>query len=207
LLDACDRWGDEFELLPFYENVLAGWAKAHFSHEYGEPSQPGEGWKRLVDENVIKEGAAASSAKSLVGEYAYRFLLWARTALPQNDTCRLVKLGENMDYAVVWEAMCGLSASEVEPSVAGSGKKDNALVRLVRAAAAALAKIASGQIPSRGVVNSLTQALPGFPGQGNQDATACSLPIDQNALKAVSAGRGIPESVLGKFTKTELATR
>lgn len=207
LLDACDRWGDEFELLPLFQNVLGSWAKANFSHEYVEPSQLGEGWKRLVDENVITGGAAVSSAKSLVSEYAYRLLLWARTALPQNDQCRLIKLGEDMDYAVVWEVMCGLTAVEIEPSQAGSGTKDNALVRLARAAAAALAKIASGQIPRGGIINPLSQALPGFPGQGNQEARACSLPIDQNALKAVAAGRGIPESVLGKFTKTELETR
>lgn len=205
LLYACRHWHDQFELLPWYETLLGGWARANFSHAF-DRSKPGGGWGRLADANVLPGHAAGSLARDLLAEYSYRLLLWARTALPDTATCHLVRMGKEMDYALVWEVMCGLSADEIEPpDRAAGGAGDNAFVRLARAAAVAMARIAAGQYPRGGNVVNRTPALPGFPGQGEGEPQPCLLPIDQAQLPELAARYNLTADAHAKYVKTELA--
>lgn len=204
LLDACQFWSDEFDLLPWYQRLLGGWAESTFSHSYHR-AKPGGGWAQLADANILPGDAAASKARDLLAEYSYRLLLWTRTALPDADPCRLVKMGEdNMDYALVWEVMCGLTPEEIQPAgAAHAGAGDNALVRLTRAAAVAMAKIAAGQHPRGGLVNK-GQTLPGFPGRGEAKDRPCALPIAQTALPDLAQRYNINTDVHHKYVKTEV---
>ena len=204
LLHACRHWSDQFELLPWYEPLLGSWARNHFSHAY-DRSKSGGGWKQLADANILTGDAAASKSMGLLAEYAYRLLLWARTALPDAAPCHLVRLGAEMDYALVWEVMCGLSPAEIQPpDSAAGGAGDNAFVRLARAAAVALARIAAGQYPRGRLVNK-ERPLPGFPGRGEVADEPCSLPIEQAKLPELAAQYGINTNVHAKYVKTELA--
>lgn len=205
LLDGCQRWSDQFELLPWYERLLGNWARANFSEGYGTSDTRGSGWKTLSNEKTLPGEAAASRARQPIAEYFLRCVLWARSALPSSGPYGLVKLGEEMDYAVVWELICGVTEREIEPATHGTGVKDNALVRLERAAAVALAKIAVGRTPARGVVNSVANALPGFPGRHEGPPKPLSLPIAYHAIEELAHSAGVRSDVHEKFTKTQIS--
>jgi hypothetical protein len=202
LLDACKHWSSEFELLPFYDRLLGTWARANFSHAYGNGHPDGRGWSRLSDQKILTGDASASAALKPLAEYTYRVLHWARSALPGSEAYRLVKLGEDMDYQVVWEVMCGVTEGEIAPAMHATGEKDNALVRLARTAAVALAKVATGQLP-RGIVNT-SGALPGFPSGHEAAKRPLGLPIGHHGMDKVAGAIGVDPDVHTKFTSTEL---
>jgi len=204
LLEACEKWSAEFELLPFYDRLLGNWAKDAFSTTYGT-SHEGSGWSRLNNQMLLTGQASASQAQPALAEYVYRLLLWARTALPPDGPYRLVKLGkeEKMDYALVWELMCGVAKEEIEPATSGSGPKDNALVRLARAATVALAKMATMQVPRHGLVLSAAGALPGFPSSRESAALPLSLPIAHNGMEDLAVENKLSAAIHPTFTKNE----
>jgi hypothetical protein len=76
-------------------------------------------------------------------------------------------------------------------------------VRLARTAAVALAKIATGQVPRRGVVCS-EDTLPGFPSGHEGSSRPLGLPIGHHSLDKMAGELGIDPDVHAKFTKTEL---
>jgi hypothetical protein len=199
LLEACEAWSAEFELLPWYKRLLDGWAKHSFGDSY-HTNHEGSGWSRLNNEKILSGEAAASKARDALAEYSFRLLLWSRTALPSDGPYRLVKLGQEMDYAIVWELMCGVAREEIEPN--GSGPGDNALVRLVRAAAVGLAKIVTGQVPKKGVVLSPEGALKGFPSNREGNPQPMSLPIARDGMDDLAKNNNVARDIHNEFTKT-----
>jgi hypothetical protein len=149
-------------------------------------------WQRFVDGNVLPGTASVTSASPAVKEYFARFLWWAHFALeadsPEAD---LLAWNDTVDAFPYWEAMSAVESGEV--TTKANLDADNALIRLLRIAAAGTHKILTGSQKSHRM----------FGGAGAKDPPSalrglhCDLPT---ALR-----RPDLDTIRGEYQKTTLS--
>lgn len=191
------RYPDEIQLLPLIDQLIKPWAVKALDKQIDSNQSL---WAQLNDESKAKQ-AAVQAHQSQIAEYAWRFLLWARYALPADKPDHSVtKFGHPGDYALVWEVMCSLSCDEIAPNAEGGGS-DNALLRLCRAAACALEKIRTGQFDPKPSVLHGDNHRPVFPGADSLQS-ACLLPLDDQQLKSLGTEHSLPDKLYTDYTHT-----
>lgn len=188
---------EQMPLLPLVKTLLEPWAKAHLKTNF-DPTQPC--WSQLTDATKSKTASVQQHEKQ-IAEYAWRFLLWADHALPTKGEHSLVEFGHTIDYGVVWEVLCGLDISEIDPESSSAGD-DNTLIRLCRAAACALEKIATGQFEKKPVVLNAPGNQPVFPGSKSGPHAVCRIPLDKKQLKEVGANHKLRENIHDEYSRT-----
>lgn len=186
---------EQMPLLPLVQALLTPWAKKQLKSDFDQ-TQPC--WTQLVDATKSKTASVQQHEKQ-IAEYAWRFLLWADHALPTKGEHSLVEFGRTIDYGVVWEVLCGLDISEIDPETAS---EDNTLIRLCRAAACALEKIATGQFEKKPVVLNAPGNHPVFPGSKSGPHAECRIPLDKKQLKEAGAKHKLREDIHVEYNRT-----
>lgn len=131
---------DHIHAYPWYKRVLDAWA----THDPRYANMPGaERPRALLDVSLLGEQSVGHT-RPAAANYFGRLLLWADSAF-KGDALGLVN-NINDDYAALYTAMSKLKAADVDAHVdthegqTTEPERDNALIRLLRSAATALAR-------------------------------------------------------------------
>lgn len=130
---------DSLRAYPWYRSILEPWAESHSTFKSADAARRVE----VLKSTAQMGDRAIDKMKRPAAAYFGRILLWAETALA-GEGLRFIDRS-NGSYAFLYEAMSNVSVQEIDVVQDASGEvrtveteTDNALVRLMRTALAAL---------------------------------------------------------------------
>jgi hypothetical protein len=132
---------DHLRQFPWYDSIIDSWATHAAPYENAGTSQR----PAMIQDGAALGDRTYSAMRKPVATYFGRLLLWTETALKGEDLS-LVDYSD-ADYAAVHQAMASIDADDIS-SVGTNGvpqtispEQDNALVRTLRAALAAMIRL------------------------------------------------------------------